>query len=171
MRWCLEIECQVFLAIAQKVEGFFCLFACFSCIQHETLKKLLTRIESSTICEGGQPHSARCQWWASWEKQESPPFSAPYSPPVSFLSQEVPVGFVVCCGSRSGCFPPRADLCGSSRWGTGSPVSPVAPNMWKWVSGKFTYSSWPTSVSSAEGVPVGQKQSVSLPRPHAPCWG
>lgn len=106
------------------------------------------------------------------EKSKSHLPSLPLTvPPVSFLSQEVPVGFVVCCGSWSGCFPRRTDLRGSSRWETGSPVSPVAPNMWKWVSGKFTYSSWPTSVSSTEGAPVGQKQSVSPPRPHAPRWG
>lgn len=84
MRWCLEIVCQVFLAITRKVEGFF-LFACLLFLRPKwNTEKLLTGIDSSAIWERIQPHSASCRWWASWEKQESPPFSAPYSPTCQF---------------------------------------------------------------------------------------
>lgn len=171
MRWCLEIVCQVFLAIAWKVEGFF--FVCLLAFLAFKMKHRKTAYQDwflSYMWTDTAPFSLMPVMLAEKSKSHLP--SLPLTvPPVSFPSQEVPIGFVVCCSSWSGRFPQRTDLHGSSRWGTGSPVSPVAQSMWKWVSGKFSCSSCPASVSSTEGVPVGQKQSVSLPRPHAPYWG
>lgn len=132
-------------------------------------KTLLTQ-----ICQMYKNWYSPAQWPASWRQEDPPSLSLQSTCQSSEPrgSQSGPVGFTACCPVyRSGGWPflPRTSH-SSSRWGPGSPVSFAALNLWKWVSGKFTYSSWPTCVSCAGGMLMCREQSVLLPKPVLCGW-
>lgn len=82
MRWCLEIVCQVSLAIAWKVEGFSACLLVFLASKMKHWKNCLPGLIPQRYVKEDSPiQPDAC---ASWEKQESPPFSAPYSPTCQF---------------------------------------------------------------------------------------